>query len=813
MKFDLTLRKLNNTNFASLYDRFIVGEELSPKEYECLLAIAICFTNATDVLVQQLGYRIIVEFCNQKNSYTSLYEISINKGLYPVSNFIERHCVSEEQRNFFTEWNSAFLSQYADEDIYQSEQQHELVEFFTSKAAKTISVIAPTSYGKSELILAAVKEYAGKKICILTSTKALLTQTKKRVQAVSRGIFPKIIVHPEMYNKNADSCLAVLTQERLLRIFKKDPHLAFDCIVVDEAHELLENNARSHTLANVIIVAQNRNPDVAFKFLTPFLTDGKNLKVRYTAYDIESFKVSEYIKTEKYFIYDLRNHQGLQLYDQFLNQYLPIHTEGNFEFEEEFVKAYGSRKNIIYLNKPTDIEKFALALKDVLPDVESELISTACENISEYLQPQYNLLACLRKGIIYHHGSVPDAIRIYIEDLYKKDPAIKYVITSSTLLSGVNLPAERMFILDNRRGRSNLSHDAFKNLVGRICRFSEIFDDESGSLQRLEPHIYIVFGQYFAQSSNCQKFLQSVARVETKHTDELKNVLLDETKIDSSNDADLRQASEFIENYETGIIENYHERYTQTTIGKACIMNGISEIDIFTNEHDMQAKADRYAEENLKINAPDQLLNFIYELFIRYLPEGKSESLKRLEHPEARKFYAMMFGWRAENKSYSEMIGLFVGYWWRLFQTNRDCIIYVGKWGDICRLGSTVPHYTRLRDKNRTQVVNLAIVRIKEEQDFIDNVLIKYVEVLHDLGFLEDTFYSKIKYGTDDERTICLLKNGLSLSSATLLLRKYLAHLTIDIRESTVLFDSTLIAEMKANQENDILICEVQSCM
>ena len=616
-----------------------------------------------------------------------------------------------------------------------------------------------------------------------------------------------------MYNKNADSCLAVLTQERLLRIFKKDPHLAFDCIVVDEAHELLENNARSHTLANVIIVAQNRNPDVAFKFLTPFLTDGKNLKVRYTTYDIESFKVSEYIKTEKYFIYDLRYHQGLQLYDQFLNQYLPIHTEGDFEFEEEFVKAYGGRKNIIYLNKPTDIEKFALALKDVLPDVESELISTACENISEYLQPQYNLLACLRKGIIYHHGSVPDAIRIYIEDLYKKDPAIKYVITSSTLLSGVNLPAERMFILDNRRGRSNLSHDAFKNLVGRICRFSEIFDDESGSLQRLEPHIYIVFGQYFAQSSNCQKFLQSVARVETKHTDELKNVLLDETKIDSSNDADLRQASEFIENYETGIIENYHERYTQTTIGKACIMNGISEIDVFTNEHDMQAKADRYAEENLKINDPDQLLNFIYELFIRYLPEGKSESLKRLEHPEARKFYAMMFGWRAENKSYSEMIGLFVGYWWRLFQTNRDCIIYVGKWGDINRLGSTAPHYTRLRDKNRTQVVNLAIVRIKEEQDFIDNVLIKYVEVLHDLGFLEDTFYSKIKYGTDDERTICLLKNGLSLSSATLLLRKYLAHLTIDIRESTVLFDSTLIADMKANQENDILICEVQSCM
>lgn len=813
MKFDLTLNKLKKTNFFLLYDRFIIGEALSWKEYECLLAIAICFTNAADVFVQQLGYRIIVEFCNQKNSYTPLYEISINKGLYPVSNFIERHCVLEEQKNFFTEWNNAFLKQYAVGNIYQSEQQHTLVKFFGDKKSETISIIAPTSYGKSELILSAVKEYAGKKICILTSTKALLTQTKKRIQSVSKDLFAKIIVHPEMYNKNAKSCLAVLTQERLLRIFKKDPQLAFDCIVVDEAHELLEDDSRSHILANVIIVAQKRNPNVAFKFLTPFLADSKNLKTRYTTYDIESFKVSEYIKTEKYFIYDIRNHNGLQLYDQFLNRYLPVHTEDKFNFEEDFVKAYSGEKNIIYLNKPIDIEKFALALEKVLPDVESELISTACENISKYLQPQYNLLACLRKGIIYHHGSVPDAIRIYIEELYKKEPAIKYVITSSTLLSGVNLPAERMFILDNRRGKLNLSHNAFKNLVGRICRFSEIFDGKNGSLYRLEPHIYIVFGKYFAQNANCQSFLRDVARVEIKHADNVKNVLLTETPIDHSNEDELRRASEFIENYETGIIQNYQERYTQTDVGKACIMNGISEIDVFLYENDIQIKAEEYRVKFLEIKEPSQLMDMIYELFIKYIPKGNTNNLKRLENKEARNFYAKLFEWRANNKSYAEMIGLFVGYWRFLYQRNRESIIYVGKWGDIKRPGSNVTHYTRLNDKNLTQIINLAIVRIKEEQDFVDNVLIKYVEVLHDIGLLEDTFYSRIKYGTDDELTICLLKNGLSLSSANLLLKKYRAYLTIDIQESIVSFDNNLIDDMKQKQENEIIVCEIQSCI
>lgn len=813
MKYDLTLAKIRNTDFASLYDRFVVGEKLSQKQYEILLAIAICFTNADDINVQQLGYRIVVEYCNQTNDYIPLYEIAVNKGLYPVSKFIEQHYVDDFKRNFFTEWNDAFTEQYVSGEICRSEQQNSLVHFFESKKDNTVSVIAPTSYGKSELIISAVKEYAGKRICILTSTKALLIQTKKRVQQISKGIFPKIVVHPEMYNPNDPSCLAVLTQERLLRIFKKDPHLSFDCIIVDEAHEMLEDDSRSRTLANVIIVAQKRNPEVAFKFLTPFLVDSTNLKARYTTYDIEGFKVSEYIKTEKYFLCDLRNHTGLKLYDQFLNKYLPISDNRNLGFEEDVVKAYSAGKNIIYLNKPTDIEKFALALADVLPEVDSKLIQTACDNISEYLQPQYNLLACLRKGIIYHHGSVPDAIRIYIEDLYKKDDAVRYVITSSTLLSGVNLPAERMFVLDNKRGRSNLSHDSFKNLVGRVCRFSEIFSHETGNLHRLEPQIYLVFGKYFAQNANCENFLRNVAKVEQNYKDAVDNVLLSEAKITADNEEKLRQASEFIENYENGVVEDYQERYTNTVAGKACIMNGITEFDVFAYEVTIQQQVDAYQGESLKISDSNTLLETINELFIQHLPDNGAESLKRLENKEARKFYSMMFEWRVKNKSYAEMISLFVGYWHQLYKKDRNVMVYVGKWGDVKRPGSNVARYTKFVGKNRTQVVNLAIVRIKEEQDFIDNTLIKYVEVLHDLDLIEDGFYAQIKYGTDDERTICLIKNRLSLSSAMLLIKKYGDHIQIDIPASTVVYGENLVAEMIKAEENQIQIYEIQSCM
>ena len=569
----------------------------------------------------------------------------------------------------------------------------------------------------------------------------------------------------------------------------------------------------SRILADVIIVAQKRNPDVAFKFLTPFLADSKNLKIRYTTYDIEGFKVSEYIKTEKYYLYDLKNHTGLKFYDQFLNKFLPISGDENLGFEENVVKKYSAEKNIIYLNKPLDIEKFALDLAAVLPEVKSEIIQRACDNIAEYLQPQYNLITCLRKGIIYHHGSVPDAIRIYIEDLYKENEAIKYVITSSTLLSGVNLPAERMFILDNRRGRSNLSHDSFKNLVGRVCRFNEIFNNDSGTLQRLEPQIYLVFGRYFARNANCENFLCNVAKAEKKYQDEVENVLLSQTKITEVNKEELRHASEFIENYENGAVENYKERYIDTTFGKACIMNGANEIDVFKYENEIQQQVSKYQHENLKINDSTKLLEIINELFIKYLPENGTDSLRRLSNKEARKFYAMMFEWRVENKSYSEMISLFFGYWHQLYRKNRNVMVYVGKWGDVKQEGSNVARYTKFIGKNRTQVVNLAIVRIKEEQDFMDNMLIKYVEVLHDLDLIENRFYSRIKYGTDDESAICLIKNGLSLSSATLLIKKYSDYLQINLLESTVTYDENIILKMNEREENEIQIYEVQNCM
>ena len=581
----LTLRKIRNTSFPTLYKRFLADEKLSNNETERLLSIAIIMLNSDNIDVQRLGYRIIVIYSNRTQDYAPLYEVSINQGLYPITKFIDQKMMDDDRRSFFTEFKLAFLEIFKSNNIYYSEQQYLLNEFFSLRKDETVSVVAPTSYGKSELIIKALIENSNKNICIITPTKSLLSQTRYRILNAKIDWVNKVVVHPEMYNQSDTNCVAVLTQERLFRLLKENPELSFDYVIVDEAHELLEGSRREELLASVLVVLNKRNGNTAFKFLSPFITNERNLKLRYTSFDLSAYKIDEYVKTERFYLYDIRKNTGLHLYDQYINEWIRIPNEPENYTSIQFIERHCAKKNIIYFNKPTDIERFAGEMLASMPDISLPgQLSKAIAHISDYISPEYTIVKCLKKGIMYHHGSVPDTVRSYIEHLYVVFPEIKYVITSSTLLEGVNIPATKLFILDNRKGQGNLSPSAFKNLIGRICRFSEVFSQDSGSLKYLEPEIYFVFDKYFRKESNIKKYLSDTMKVDKEIQDDVDNILLENTPITDDNREKLTKAQEFIENYEPNTIRNYKHRYATTEVGKKCILNSITEIDVFSCE-------------------------------------------------------------------------------------------------------------------------------------------------------------------------------------------------------------------------------------
>lgn len=135
--------------------------------------------------------------------------------------------------------------------------------------------------------------------------------------------------------------------------------------------------------------------------------------------------------------------------------------------------------------------------------------------------------------------------------------------------------------------------------------------------------------------------------------------------------------------------------------------------------------------------------------------------------------------------------------------------VYVDRWGDQTR-GGIRELWTDIRKKSHKEKINLAIVRIKEEQDFLDNTVIKYIEVLNDLHLLDEVLYLKIKYGTDDKLKVLLVKNGLSLGLANLVADQYSRYLKINYANNTVKYKDEIIEKMQENDENEVLIYEMQ---
>jgi len=814
---EITLKEFrkhqNSTFFNNAYIKLQLGKDLSDQEIFNLLSTAIIFSNWGDIDLQKLGYKIIVSYSNRYSDYKPLYDFAINKGYIPVSKFIEsNHSNKEFEEHFFGLFFSSFKENFKEQNYYVSNGQKELIEF-SSNNDSNIVIVAPTSYGKSEIIINKIYSNLDKKVCVIVPSKALLSQTKRRLLEKSNdNQVTRIITHPEMYKGNEDVFVSVLTQERLLRLLQKNESLNFDLVLVDEAHNLFgdkKNDGRSILLAQTIIILKARNENVIFNFFSPFISNPENLKVKQSNYEILSKSTDEFIKSEKYFICDLFKIGNLLFYDQFSNSLFD--TGKKYNSTIEILKSEKSSKNIVYLNRPKHIEEFSQKLSDSLSEIFFD-IDELTNTISDFLHPEYNLIKCIKKGIVYHHGGMPEIIRLYVENIFTKCNFLNFVITSSTLLEGVNIPAEKIFLLSTKKGRSNLSISQFKNLIGRVNRFSEIFNEEKGNLKLLEPHIYIVKSEYENKRANIESFIKKTARTELKIVDEVNNLLLkDENLLSESDKKDLKKSLEYLENIEPKSTNLNNVNYVSSEIAKLCYRNNVYDFDIKSNEDILIDNLKNYRAQLFPIIKDcNELLYAIYSIFLKNT-EILEDNIKRLQNSSARNFYSMILEWRSSSSSFKEMIGSFMNYWKTL--SGENSIIYIGeKWGEEKRNFTDFKElYVDLRKKNHSQKINLAILKIKEEQDFVEFNLLKYVEILSDLDLIESAFYDRIKYGTSDKKIITVLKNGFSLELAKCITQEnYRKYIQIKTDSEEIIIQNEIIEEMNLNNENKILIFEIK---
>lgn len=827
---EITINKLRHkknlleSDFLKLYKELLSLKPLLDKaDIRKLLIWAILFFNQKDDGVKRLGYRIVLRYSNYFKDYIPLYDFSINAGFIPVSKFIENKKYGREVQGdgFLNLYLSSFKEMFKANGKYLSIGQMELLEFSKSDAKDTL-IVAPTSYGKSELMLGKVGQNKGKKICIVVPSKALLAQTKRRLleseEFASNSI--RVITHPEMYRKEDETFIAVFTQERVQWVIEKYPDFSVDILMIDEAHTILDSDSRSALLIQILLILRKRNKNTELKFYTPFLSKVESIQSNYSDYVVNFKRVDEFIKIEKYYFYDALGNKELLMYDQFLNEYFPISQSKNSEID--FLLEKSAEKNIVYLNKPRDVEDVAEKLSDRLGAVGQALDKEhveAYKAISDFLHPEYKLLKCLKNGVIYHHGKIPEVIRLYIELIYSKNANVRFIATTSTLLEGVNIPAEKMFLLNVKKGRSQLTRSAFKNLVGRVCRFSEVFSEKDGSLRMLEPEIYIIKGNYMSANFAYESFFSTRVKwkdVQTE-TDEIGNPLL-KNELQSDEDIEnLKSAIEYIENVEPGTLNAENTggiRYVESRIAQLCFKNNIHEFDIHLNEPTLVNNLSRIPSK-YKINDLNVLLEVISFVFIHEIQHYHNDEFVRLANKAAQNFYALVLSWRMRGASFNEMIRSVLAHWTEKKEqalTREDNLVYVGhSWGEEKRnIDEFIENYIDIRKKSHGQLVNLAIVRIKEEMDFVEHNLLRYIEILNELELVDQAFYEQIKYGSSDPYVICLLKNGFSVELTKILIdKKYKEYINFDLLKDRVEISRSAYSALDNDGVNKVLLFEL----
>lgn len=741
---------------------FVSDNQLMNKEKQFLLSIAILlFMNyQKDNSYKtsfEFAYFIILKYSLLFKDWVPLYDLSVNLGLYPISEAINFNC-NHIRGSILSEAISITAKDlFSYSGMIETKDQNFARNGVLDDINSCVSYIAPTSYGKSQLIIDHIIKNLRmyNRFVIVVPTKSLLLQTYRNIKNSFKNI--KVLIHDEMYEENDRRFIAVFTQERALRLLEKNKDVVFDCIYVDEAHKLLENDYRSILLSRLIKLSKIRNNNVKLLYLSPLLKESSNILL--PGQEIKEYRIPFNIKEPM--IYEYENDGSVNIYNRFFNEFYVV--KNNIQNYLQYVCDSAKQKNFIYLYSPIKIEKFAKLFFDFLPDVEfDEDITQIVHNLNKYVHEDFYISKYLKKGIVYIHGKIPDDIKDYIEYKFASVDTIKYLIANNVILEGINLPFEALFIMDAYALKKN----SLINLIGRVNRLNTVLTRDINDLEKLLPSVHFVNSdrEFFSYDMRSKIELLKVSDFK----DELENPLLnnfDDTKLN----IDERQKCEKIVEQENFVFEPINselQKFKQNMIKQS--------MDIIYNISDdicsyILQKINSYKQNNGALSNLENVFDLLNDLFISGLENYIIDNeFVRLSRTETRKYYNRLIA-KYRKRSLKEQISLTAKYLEILKKEGQNPFLWIGKnaYGECDRYGANSinrNYYVDIRTKSHSDIVNLSIVKIKMEQDFMSFKLNRFFQLMLDYGVITSDLYNELVYGTNDVLILSLAKLGLSLN-------------------------------------------------
>lgn len=736
----------------------IAPSELTAVEKDYILTVAVLLMkkfslDKRHISYVELAYFIILNYSLAFSDYAPLYDFSISFGLYPISFSITKNNLLSFENIANSLIESRILKEFTNGTIIETYEQKQLYNDIIYSDKNEKSFIAPTSFGKSHLILSHIKSAFSteKKFAIIVPTKALLMQTYRDVKALNLKI--RIIMHDEMYQENDLGFIGVFTQERAFRLINKH-NISFDFMYIDEAHQLLEKDSRSILLTRLIKLNKKLNSNCKVFYFSPLISDTSNIILDETQ-NISEKRVFFNLKEPRLFEYQTNNKK--RIYNRFVNKFYPLGSSATNLFE--YIEENKGKKNFIYFYTPRKIQQFAndlasrkIAIKD------SENIDEIVTNLNKYVHADFYLTECLKKGILYVHGKLPDSVRDYLLTKFTMLSELSTVIANKVILEGVNLPIDTLFIMQG----SNLKQKDLINLIGRVNRLNEIFG-ETTNFQKLQPPIHFVNSdEYNRQGGNLANKIKLLKK--TSYVDEIENPLLRKSK--SPKDKKEYEIAESIKQDDEIFFSVALTEVEQ--LKKKIVGLGLSTIykELQTVAEILWTKFSKNIFSTSSEGNTMPIMDRFNWLFISDLEDYIiDEEVSRLRNAAAISYYKMFL----ENRklSLNEKISREVSYFKKRINTG-DAYLYIGySFGEIpypYDINANNKVYVDLSNKTEKELINLAIIKQKQEEDFVSFKLFMFFQLMLDYNQLTEDEYESIIYGSNDKMDIQLVKLGLPIN-------------------------------------------------
>lgn len=456
---------------------------LTEKEYLDIMRFADILSRDINCEGRNLAYKIIsILYPFYKGD--EYYKFISNSVMTKLGNFPSLGLIMEKDDARRYDTTELLLDKQLKE-VYQkvpgtekifTDAQYRLFEAI--KDSNHFSFSGPTSFGKSFIMDAFInyiidERHGVDNIIVLVPTRALINQVSKRLKLEIKHENYRVMTHPivpAMYRRDNEKYVFVFTPERMIAYLSEKNNPLISYLFIDEAQKIIaKKDSRAPLYYQAVSMAERKS--IKLFFASPNIPNSDIFLKLFDKSTDECMVIKEAPVSQNRFFIDFVERKEKMFTESGKDDVFD--TFGNYNNLNELLLCIGSnKKNIVYCNSVEDTINLALSFSRVLKEKRDLRADEVIKLIQEYLHKDYYLSDCLKKGVAFHFGKLPQRIREKVEALYEQK-VIDYMFCTSTLLEGVNLPAQNIFILNNTIGSRKFTDVDFWNLAGRAGRLSK----------------------------------------------------------------------------------------------------------------------------------------------------------------------------------------------------------------------------------------------------------------------------------------------------------------------------------------------------